>query len=305
MKKFYLICLSVYCSSLWGQDIDSLMQSLDTVNDQQVTSTFKSPKLVLLQTNETQKDKNLTFWIAHRFGDIGGDSGGSHSLFGLDAATDIHFGFDYGMTDDLTLGIGRSRFNETYDLQAKYAMIHQVKEEIPFSLTVFGQSSWITRKERFENEFKNETDRISHFLQLIIARKFSSSLSLMLNPGYLLRAQAEDPADKENFFVLGVGGRLKLTKTLSLIADYVWVNALDRPGNISAGYTNPLGVGLEIQTGGHVFSLNFQNSKFITENNFIPNTRESWGEGEFRFGFSISRNFYLETKNNRTTNDTY
>lgn len=305
MRKFYLICLTFYCTTLWGQDIDSLMQSLDTVSDQRVTSTFKSPKLVLLQTNETQKYKNLTFWIAHRFGDIGGDSGGSHSLFGLDAATDIHFGFDYGLTDDLTLGIGRSRFNETYNLQAKYGMLHQVKSEMPFSLTLFGQSSWITRKERTENEFENETDRISHFLQLIIAKKFSPAFSLMLSPGYLFRAQAEDPADKENFFALGVGGRLKLAKRLSLIADYVWVNALDRPGELPAGYTNPLGVGLEIETGGHVFSLNFQNAKYITENNFIPNTQESWGDGEVRFGFSISRNFYLGPKNNRTIDDSY
>ena len=127
----------------------------------------------------------------------------------------------------------------------------------------------------------------------------------MLSPGYLFRAQAEDPEDKENFFALGVGGRLKLTKRLSLIADYVWVNDLDRPGDLSEGYTNPLGVGLEIETGGHVFSLNFQNAKFITENNFIPNTRESWGDGEVRFGFSISRNFYLGPKNNNTIEDSY
>lgn len=301
MKKVLLFLLIISSPDFYGQDVDSLMQSLNSGSETEpVLSTFKSPKLVLLQTNETQNKKNLTFWIAHRFGDIGGDSGGARSLFGLDAATDIHFGFDYGITDDLTIGIGRSRFNETYNFQAKYRLLQQMQENMPVSLSLFGQSSWITRRENLPNEFERETDRISHFFQLILARKFSSSLSLMLNPGYLAGHHVQDPGDKENFFVLGMGGRFKFTKRLSLIADYTWVNDLDRPGNLQNDYTNPLGVGLEIETGGHVFSLNFQNAKFITENNFIPNTRESWGDGEIRFGFSISRNFFLGSKNERT-----
>lgn len=306
MKKFISLLALFFSSAIYAQDVDSLMQSLSSNSRQYpVQSTFKSPKLVLLQTNETQKQKNLTFWIAHRFGDIGGESGGARTLFGLDAATDIHFGFDYGITDDLTLGIGRSRFNETYNLQAKYKAIEQTEGNIPVSATVFAQSSWITRREFFDNEFENEAERISHFFQLILARKFSSSISLMLSPGYLTGNHVQDPGDKENFFVLGAGGRLKLTKRLSLIADYLWVNDLDRPGNLAGGYTNPLGVGLEIDTGGHVFSLNFQNAKFITENNFIPQTRESWSDGEVRFGFSISRNFYLGSRAERQMESNY
>lgn len=306
MIKPITFLVLIMSSVLQAQDVDSLMQSLTHVVEvYPVESTFKSPKLVLLQTNETQKRLNLTFWIAHRFGDIGGESGGIRSLYGLDAATDIHFGFDYGITDDFTLGIGRSRFNEAYNLQAKYRLIRQVVGSMPVSVTVYGQSSWITRREFFENEFENEGERISHFLQVILAKKFSSSFSMMLNPGYLLGHNAQDPGDKENFFVLGIGGRMKLTKRLSLIADYTWVNDLDRPGDLDGAYTNPLGVGLEIETGGHVFSLNFQNSKYITENNFIPNTRESWSDGEVRFGFSISRNFYLGSKNERLSESRY
>lgn len=294
MKKLLLFILMISWGSTFGQDLDSLMQSLDTgQQNQPLLSTFKSTRLVLLQTNETEKKQNLTFWVAHRFGDIGGDSGGPRTLFGLDGATDIHLGFDYGITDDLTVGIGRSRFNETYSLNAKYRLLRQMEVGRPVSLSIFGQSSWITRKEFFPGEFDNGGNRISHFFQVILARKFSPSLSLMVNPGYLIGSHIEDPGDKENFFVLGFGGRLGITKRLSLVADYTWVNGLDRPGDLAAGYTNPLGVGLEIQTGGHVFSLNFQNAKFVTENNFIPQTRESWGDGEVRFGFSITRNFHL------------
>lgn len=301
MKKLYTFLFIVSFSGLYGQDLDSIMQSLETRTVKEpVLSTFKSPKLVLLQTNETQKKKNLTFWVSHRFGDIGGEDGGSHTLFGLDAATDIHIGFDYGITDDLTLGIGRSKFNETYNFQAKYKVLQQRKEVMPLSLTLFGQSSWITRKENFNNEFPNQTDRISHFVQGVLAKKFSPSLSLMINPGYLFRAQAKDPLDKENFLILGMGGRLKVTKRLSLIVDYAWINGLDRPENITTEYFNPLGIGLEIETGGHVFSLNFQNAPYITENNFIPYTWKSWRNGGIRFGFSISRNFYMGSRNNRS-----
>lgn len=301
MKYIVLNCLFfLFLTNTFAQDLDSIMRSLEKEGKNQVVqTTFSSPKLVLLQTNEVQAKNTLTFWVGHRFGDIGGEFGGARTLFGLDNASDIHLGFDYGITDRFTVGIGRSRFNETYNLQGKYVLLQQIPERIPVTLTAFIQSSWITRREYEENEFSSEGDRISHFLQLIIAKKISNSLSLMLNPGYLLRSQVTDDFDEENLFVLGMGGRFKISKQLAIIADYTWVNGLSRPENTV--YTNPLGLGLEIETGGHVFSLNFQNATYITENNFIPFTAKSWKDGEVRFGFSISRNFYLGKKEENIT----
>ncbi|MCM4161248.1 hypothetical protein FHG64_02985 [Antarcticibacterium flavum] len=297
MRALILIYVFLICMSLKSQSLDSLMLEINPAQEEVVMATFKSPKLVLLQTNETQKKYALTFWIGHRFGDIGGEFGGSHTLYGLDAATDIHLGLDYGITNDFTVGIGRSRFNETYHVLAKFRLLKQKEEGMPLSVTLFGQSGWITRKENFQNEFPAETDRITHFLQVILARKFSPSLSLMLNPGYLIRPVVTDAFDQNNFLVIGMGGRLKITKRFSLIADYTLVNGLDRPEDTEFTYYNPLGIGLEIETGGHVFSLNFQNATYITENNFIPYTQKSWEDGGVRFGFTISRNFYLGPKN--------
>lgn len=308
MNKILLFSLVTVTSICSAQDVDSLMNTLE--NDARpdiVIATFKSPKLVLLQTNETQKKNNLAFWVGHRFGDIGGEFGGSHTLFGLDVATDLYLGFDYGITDELTIGIGRSKADETYNLLAKYKLLQQLEEGMPVSVTLFGQSSWITREEFQINEFPNQTDRISYFAQVIVARKFSSSFSFMINPGFLARSQAQvnDPNDKEGLFSLGMGGRLKLTKRLSLIADYTWVNGLGRPSDLDTKYYNPLGIGLEIETGGHVFSLNFQNAPFITENNFIPNTQKSWEDGGVRFGFAISRNFYVGKKRPKINDSDY
>ena len=297
MKKLLVIAMIFLACTGYSQDVESMMDSISSNEEFKTIATFKSPRLVLLQTNETQKAKNLAFWVGHRFGDIGGEFGGSHTLYGLDVATDLYLGFDYGVTDALTIGIGRSKFNETYSALVKYRLLWQ-DESMPVSVTLFGQSAWITRKPFSNNEFDIEGDRISHFFQAIIARKFSSGVSLMFNPGFLLRPEAQlaDVEDSDNLLALGFGGRFKIFKRISIIADYTIVNGLSRPDQLTVDYYNPFGVGVEIETGGHVFALNFQNSQYIIANSFIPNTTKSWSDGGVRFGFMISRNFNLGPK---------
>lgn len=298
MKRILLIPVFLVCAIIQAQDVDSIMADISEEKDYKVQATFKSPRLVLLQTNETQKAKNLAFWVGHRFGDIGGEFGGSNTLFGLDIATDLYLGFDYGITDALTVGIGRSKYNESYSGLVKYRLLWQEENGLPLSVTLFGQSSWITREPFSRNEFDKESDRISHFFQVILARKFSPGVSMMLNPGFLIRpeAQIQDFEDSENLFALGFGARVKIFKRISIIADYTIVNGLSRPDDLQTDYYNPFGVGVEIETGGHVFALNFQNSQAIIANNFIQNTTKSWSDGGVRFGFMISRNFNLGPK---------
>lgn len=299
MKKLLLFLFMIAISGARSQEIDSIMEQLSEEQDYRTLATFKSPRLVLRQTNETQKAKNLAFWVGHRFGDIGGEFGSSHTLYGLDFATDLYLGLDYGITDELTVGIGRSKFNEAYNALVKYRLLWQEEGGMPFSVTLFGQSSWITREPFSNDEFQEEGDRINHFLQAIVTRKFTPGISLMISPGYFLRpeAQVQDPGDEQNLFALGIGGRFKIFKRISIITDYTFVNGLSRPDDLTTDYQNPFGVGVEIETGGHVFSLNFQNSRYITPNNFIPNTTKSWSDGGVRFGFVISRNFNLGPKN--------
>lgn len=294
--SFALICILPLVSK--AQDLDSLMKSMEPSDSGSVVSaTFKSTKLVLLQTNETQKKYDLAFWIAHRFGDIGGTFGGSHTLYGLDAATDIYFGFDYGISDRFTIGIGRSRANELYNFLAKYRLLQQKNQGSPIAITLFGQAGYITRKSFNSTEFGQQSDRISYNFQAIIARKFSDNLSMMLVPGLLIRPDQIITNNPSNLASLAVGGRLKLTKRFSLVADYTWVNGFGRSKNFNSGFYNPLGIGFEIETGGHVFSLDFMNATAITENNFIADTQKSWTNGGVRFGFAVSRNFTLRKTN--------
>lgn len=296
MKKYFLT-LSIFSFLSFGsysQDADSLLNTLIMPErNQPVQYTFKSTHLVLLNTNETQKKNDLAFWIGHRFGDLGGQFGGAKTLFGLDLAPDIYIGFDYGFTDKLTIGIGRGKFDATYNFLAKYKLIQQTENSTPFSLTLFGQTAVVSRAAFNNNEFPNQGDRTSHFLSSIFTSKVSQSLSILVSPSVLLRQKVTEARDNKSLFSVGFGGRLKVYKRFSLIADYTLVEGLGRPNDLETQFYNPLGAGIEIETGGHIFSLNFQNSPYIIENNFIANTQKSWRDGGVRWGFAVSRNFAL------------
>jgi hypothetical protein len=286
-----------------AQSADSLLKSMtDTVKVRSIDPTFKSTHIVLSHSTETEKKHDLDLRIRHHFGDIGGEFGGAHTLYGLDVATDLFIGLDYGITDKLTVSIGRSKHDELFNGYLKYKLLEQgggKNGNIPLNITVLGQMGWIAREPFTTTEFASYSDRFSYLLQPIFSRKFSKRLSLQVAPSVLFRKNVEDVRDPENLFSVGFAGRFKLTKRLSFIADYTLVNGLNRPEDLTQQYYNPLGVGVEIETGGHVFSLNFMNSEYISENSFIPNTKKSWKHGGVRFGFTISRNFTLFKSKNK------
>lgn len=303
MNKIYFSLFSIFLLSklAQAQSVDSLLMALDSNKAQtEVDAVFKSTRVVLSHSSETQKKHDLDMRIRHHFGDIGGRFGSAHTLYGLDVASDLFIGFDYGVTDDFTLGIGRSKQDEMYNFSGKYRLLKQKRGSImPVNLTLFAQMGWIAREPLNSTEFASYANRFSYLLQGILSRKFSSRFSLQAMPAYLIRQNVANANDPEALFTLGFAGRMKLTKRLSFVADYTLVNEISRPDLSSEDYYNPLGIGLEIETGGHIFSLNFMNAEYILENNFLPNTKKSWQEGGVRFGFTISRNFTLFKSKNK------
>lgn len=289
-----------------AQQVDSLLNSLAPSNKfNKVESTFKSPHIVLSHSTETQKKHDLDLRIRHHFGDIGGEFGSAHTLYGLDVATDLFIGLDYGLTEKLTIGFGRSKHDELYDLYLKHKILEQKNDgSMPLNLTLLSQVGLIARAPFATTEFGRYTDRMSYLIQPIISRKFTSRISAQVMPALFIRSITADVKDPNNLFTLGFAGRVKLTKRLSFVADYTIVNGLSRPNDLTIKYYNPLGVGLEIETGGHIFSLNFMNSEYINENSFIPSTKKSWKDGGVRFGFTISRNFSLFKSKNPDTKST-
>jgi hypothetical protein len=234
-------------------------------------------------------------------------NGGSHTLYGLDNVSDVRFGFDFGLTNNLTIGVGRSKMSEMIDGLVKYRLLTQTTDNhIPLSLALYGDMGYNPQKTSVfysgispTADFKQkDIQRISYVSQLIIARKFNSRLSVQLAPTYQHRNYAltninnnNGAAETNDLFSMAGGFRFKITRRFVLVADYYYTFSKYRTNNSTTPFYNPLAVGVEIETGGHVFHLNFTNCSGLIENNFLPNTTDSWLKGGFKFGFNISRVF--------------
>ena len=283
-SHYWLAVLLLTCTSFLSaqEDLLSLLEA-DTPAEVQITpATFKGSRLINGHTVMTRRQGSLEFLIAHRFGRI---NSGAYELFGLDNAN-VRFGIDYGLTDQLTMGFGRNSFEKTYDLFAKYALIRQQTNlrEIPFSLTLFASAAIKTLRDT-EPEL-SFSQRLAYSYQALIASKVTSALSLQLMPTLIHYNAA--PAGQENDLVaLGIGGRILLTKRLSINAEYYYrlqERDLDP-------FQDPIAIGIDLETGGHVFQLQFTNSRSMVEKGFIRETTGRFFDGDIHFGFNITRTF--------------
>lgn len=279
-----------------AQETDSLMKSLsaDSVPETAIAA-FKSSRLILSQTTTMTRKGDLDFKVIHRFGDIGGSEGGSETFWGLDNSTDIYLNLDYGISDRLNVALGRSKFEQLIDLQLKYAALQQAQGKSPVALALVAKAGF-TPYEVSTTVFDDFGNRFSYLTQAILSRKFSPDFSLQAAPTLLFRNVVAPGGDEETLFALGAAARYKFTKRFGIVADYYHIFSAFRDDNPNVDYASPLGLGFEIETGGHVFTLTFVNARAIVENNFIPNSTAEWSEGQYRFGFTISRMFTLSKK---------
>jgi hypothetical protein len=293
-RKLYitLMLASVAAMPVIAQDdmLKSLQQETAIGTHEKAIATFKASKIINLQSSETVKRKNLEFRISHLFGNMGEESGGGiHTLYGFDQSNDIRIAFTYGITDRLNVAFSRFKRDENLEGEIKYKLLEQTTDnKMPLTMTLFANMAY-TPKEDPGNEITKSVHRLSYVYQLILAHKFSSSLSLELLGSYLHR-NLVDPGDDNGIMSVGGGGRWKFTRSASIIADYL-VN-VGRP-DLVPERTEPLGVGLEVETGGHVFTLMFTNACGLLENDYIANTADKWSDGGFKFSFHITRMFTM------------
>jgi Membrane bound beta barrel domain (DUF5777) len=264
-------------------DLDNESKNADANVTDYATATFKSTRIVNGHSIETIGKNNLDFRISHRFGYL---NSGGYNLFGLDQAT-MRMGLDYGVTNRLMVGLGRSNTDKEYDIFAKYKLLRQStgKCKMPISVTYLGSAMHYTQKGSDEINFTNRT---SYANQLLISRKFNDAISLQLAPTWVHINMVNLSSEKNDLFSLGIGGRVKISKRVAITADYY------HQLNQLVGTTNSLSVGVDIETGGHVFQLHFTNSLGMTERAFITNTTGDWGKGDIHFGFNITRLFVLK-----------
>jgi hypothetical protein len=252
-----------------------------------VTGTFKAEHIVNTQTVESPANGNLNFVIQHRFGQL---NSGAYNFFGLDNAT-LRLGLDYGITDGLSVGIGRSSYLKTFDGYVKGKLLKQTEgSQIPVTVDLLGTIvNWT--QDDLSKPYLNANRRTSYSAELLIARKFSRSLSFQVTPTYLHYNLVPTVADKNDVFALGLGGRMKITKRMSINAEY---DIVPKNQVVSTTVHNSLSFGWDIETGGHVFQLVFSNSQSMLATQYLTQTTGSWGKGDIYFGFNISRNFNLK-----------
>jgi hypothetical protein len=262
--------------SLLGEDEPTLDYTI---------ATFKSTRVINMHSVENAAAGHLDFRISHRFGTI---NSGVQDLWGLDQAY-MRLGFEYGVTDKLMAGFGRSNVNKEIDAFVKYKIIRQSSglRNVPVTISWF--SSAVVRTTPFENPDRKNyfSSRLYYCHQLLIARKVSDALSLQIAPTLVHRNLVADSSQANDIYALGLGGRYKITKRSSF--NFEWVAV---PGDqLDPIYKNSLSLGFDIETGGHVFQLHFTNSKPMNEKGFITETTGDWAEGDIQFGFNVSRMF--------------
>lgn len=252
------------------------------------TATFKTTRLINGHSIENVAKGVLDVKISHRFGTL---NEGAYAIWGLDAAT-MRMGVDYGITNRLMVGIGRSEYQKTYDGFFKYRMLRQStgKVNMPISVSYVASMHWKTiHFDATQNDIIHYTDRLTYAHQLIIARKMSDYFSLQVVPT-LVHYNNSAPLNKypNDYYSIGIGARQRITKRVNLTAEYYpRITKLD-------GYVNSFSLGVDIETGGHVFQLNFSNSTGINERAVINETLDTWEDGGIHFGFNIARVFTIK-----------
>lgn len=286
----YLFLLLTFTSGVplaLGQDLLQILEEETEETTDIVSATFKGTRIGTGHSVETRKKGVLEFLISHRFGRI---NGGFYELFGLDESN-IRFALEYAATDRFTLGVGRSSFDKSYDGFVKYRLLHQRTgiDPFPVSVTLLGSAAAKTLRDYAPENKPDLTDRMAFTAQALIARKITSNLSLQLSPTYIHRNSVPASADPHDVFALGIGGRMKITNQIALNAEYYHsFHPLE-----SLGPTNALTLGVDIETGGHVFQLLITNAITMIEKSFITETRDDFFGGDIHLGFNISRAFHL------------
>ena len=262
--------------------------------DRKVISVFKSLKVVNFETTKLANKKDFYLVISHRFGSV---KNGIDDLFGLDQAV-TQFKFIYGVNEWLNIGVARSSNQKKYGVHAKYRLKYQEKNGFPVSIVGY---NLITANTSLKDDVYpniNFEDRLSYTSQLLISRKFNDNLSLLLAPSFIhenlaTRSFVQENGstnfydEENNQFALGFGGRYKLSKRISLNIDY----GLHLNRNENSVYNNPLSIGADIETGGHVFQVHFTNAQAMFEEGFITQAQGDWLDGDFFFGFNLVRVF--------------
>lgn len=280
MKKIFSL-LFFAPLALFAQE--DLLDGLEPETNEVVTTTWKSLKVVNFETTKLVAKNEFQLIISHRFGSV---EKGFDDLFGLDNAV-TRFQFVYGLTDWMHVEASRSSFNKTYQVAGKFKLADQVTNGFPVSMAAFTALDINTGLEKEVLPLIQFENRLGYTAQFIVARKISDKLSAQVSPTFFHQNYVDfDPQDNSQV-AIGVGARYKLTNRWSINADYgAHLNRAD-----GSPFVNPLSIGFDLETGGHVFQLHFTNAQPMLTNGFLSQGTGDWLNGRFFFGFNLVRVF--------------
>lgn len=284
MKQIATIAL-VFLSFGYVRAQDDLLGELDQKSEKKEIESiaFKGLQVVSMQSTKMTAKGEFYFVISHRFGDL---TNGLDNFFGLDNAY-TKLGGIYGITNWLSVGLSRHTYNKVYEITGKYKLADQKVHGFPFTIVAYNTMDINTKLSTDEYPNLKGTNRLAYSTQLPISRKFSDSFSLELNPVYVHKNLYDPLTERKDQFLLAAGGRYKLSRRLSLNVEYA--ARLNAPENDV--YHDPLSLGLDIETGGHVFQLLFSNSQAINDVAYFTNGTGQWNDKGIYFGFNMYRVF--------------
>ena len=247
---------------IFSQEED-LLNEIDTDSNetQYVTAAFKGLKIVNFESTKLVADKEFTLIVSHRFGSL---KNGIDTFFGLDEAV-TRLNFVYGISESINIGISRSSFLKIFDISAKYRLLRQEENGFPFTIVGYNSILINTALEKDDLPLLKFKHRLGYTVQFLVSRKINTDFSIELAPTFFHDNYVVIDQQSNSQFALGLGGRYKLTNRLSINADYGL--HLNRASNSS--FKNPLSIGLDLETGGHVFQMHFTNAQAMNTNGFL------------------------------------
>jgi hypothetical protein len=261
-----------------------LVISLGAFAQDKVYYAFKDTRIINGQSTEILSGGKMNFIVHHRFGQI---NAGAYEFFGLDNSQ-VRIGFDYGISDNWMIGIGRSSFDKTIDSFTKWRLIQQREDGgSPISVGLYANAALKALKNE-EGELPSFSDMMSYSYQILVSRKFSDRFSAQLMPSMVHRNIVQ-PEEENDIYSIGAASKFQLSKMIALNLEYYYI----LEGQLIGDYTEPISLGVDIETNGHTFSLHLTNTRGMMERAFITETTGDVLNGDIFFGFNINREFRI------------
>ena len=304
MKK--ILTLIVACLSCWfitmAQE-DSLAAEQEVAKPKYARATFNATKIINLQSTEIVPKNILQFMVSHHFSYIWiKDQSTEDNLaqfLGINSGSaQTYLSFDYSFNDYANFGLalaGQMR----YEGWAKFRLVRQQTgpKNIPVSATWYSMANVDFALDKGTG---STWDKWSYLHQLLIARKMSDKISLQLVPSLIYLNKVPYGINNSNFvYSIGIAGKWKARPKTNITMEYtrqlnMYENIINESGQIINYNPDLLSLGIEVNTGGHLFQFYIGNTLHSSNIDHLARNTGYLKDGNLSFGFTINRSMDLK-----------